>query len=87
MSDELGTGLVEAWNSQYPVGTPVIVVQDDGSHVKSETRSAAWTLEHGEAVVSYKGRSGGYLLSRVIPIASPAESCGLLDVRKGRHDG
>lgn len=69
---DIGTELAEVWNSQYPVGTPVIVIQDDGSRVKSKTRSAAWTLGHGEAVVSYEGRSGGYLLSRVIPIPSPA---------------
>ncbi len=67
----IGTGLVEAWNSQYPPGTPVIIIQDDGSHVTSKTRSAAWTLGHGEAVVSYEGRTGGYLLSRVVPVATP----------------
>ena len=65
----VGNGLVEAWNSQYPSGTSVIVIQDDGSRVDSKTRSIAWVLGHGEAVVSYEGRSGGYLLSRIIPMA------------------
>lgn len=67
----IGAGLVEAWNSQHPSGTPVIVIQDDGSQVTSKTRSVAWTLGHGEAVVSYEGRTGGYALSRVIPMATP----------------
>ena len=66
----IGTGLVKAWNSQHPSGTPVIVIQDDGSQVISKTRSIAWMLGHGEAVVSYEGQSGGYALSRVIPITA-----------------
>lgn len=67
----IGAGLVEAWNSQYSSGTPVVVIQDDGSQVISKTRSIAWALGHGEAVVSYEGRSGGYALSRVIPMTTP----------------
>lgn len=67
----VGAGLVDAWNSQHPPGTPVILIQDDGGQVISKTRSIAWILGHGEAVVSYEGRSGGYALSRVIPKATP----------------
>jgi len=63
----IGDALVEAWNYQHPVGTPVIVIQDDGSQVVSRTSSIAWLLGHGEAVVSYEGKSGGYQLWRVIP--------------------
>ncbi len=75
MTELIGAALAEAWNSQYSPGTPVIVIQDDGSQVTTKTRSIAWTLPHGEAVVSYEGRSGGYSLSRVIPV-NPAGNGG-----------
>jgi len=49
-----------------PVGTRVLVVRDPGcSPCISETQSAPWMLRHGAMVVSLKGKSGGYLLSRV----------------------
>ena len=52
------------WNLRVPVGTAVIVRQDDGTDVASKTRSPAW-LMCGVPVVMYEGRAGGYLLSRV----------------------
>ena len=65
----IGEAIVDVWNSQHPPGTPVIVIQDDGSEITSKTRTIAWSLDCGEAVVCYEGRSGGYALSRVVPIA------------------
>jgi len=64
---EQGEGLVRAFNEQWPPGTPVTLVNDDGEHEQTVTRSKAWCLGHGEPVVSVEGRSGGYLLSRIIP--------------------
>lgn len=60
-------GEVEAWNGSHPVGTEVILTEDDGSETRTTTRSEAWYLGHGEAVVKVKGRAGGYLLGRIRP--------------------
>ena len=64
---EQGEGLVRAFNEQWPEGTPVTLINDDGNPEQTSTRSKAWCLAHGEPVVSVVGRTGGYLLSRVIP--------------------
>jgi hypothetical protein len=52
----------EAWT--HPVGTPVVVTKDDGSEVRTKTRSAPWML-CGTAVILLEGISGGYALCRV----------------------
>lgn len=41
------TRLVEAW-SKCPIGTPVIVRKDDGSELRTKTRSAPWRLREGD---------------------------------------
>lgn len=51
------------WNAQHPVGTRVLY----RSHPKAEpvdtvTRSVAWTLDGGQAVVQVEGRAGGVAL-------------------------
>ncbi len=58
-------GKAKAWNKNVPVGAPVLLVDDDGELEETQTRSAAWVA--GMALVSVEGRSGGYLLSRIIP--------------------
>lgn len=55
----------EAWNALHGVGTPVVVTKDDGSEVRTKTRSIAWVLGEHTAVVMLEGIRGGYLLSRV----------------------
>ncbi len=62
---EVGRIVVDDWNARAEVGTPVTVTLDDGSKMETRTRSPAWMLGHGEAVVSVDGIVGGYLLSRV----------------------
>ena len=49
------------WNATYPVGTPVLYrpVITDAACVRTKTRSEAWELGHGEAVVKVAGHSGG----------------------------
>ena len=55
------------WSIQHPVGTTVDVELDDGSVLQTTTRSVAWTLGDGTAVVMVEGIRGGYRLSRVTP--------------------
>lgn len=65
------------WNEQHPIGTAVVVTRDNGAEQRSVTRSAAWTLGDGQAVVKVEGISGGYALERVRPappIAHAAEA-------------
>ena len=59
---------VEHWNARRPVGQPVTVLKDDGTSVVTKTRSPAWALPSGPAVVMVDGIAGGYLLTRVQPI-------------------
>lgn len=56
---------LETWNAMYPSGSPCILTDDFGREHKTNTRSIAWELGHGEAVVKVEGRSGGYMLDRI----------------------
>ncbi len=57
----------ENWNRTVPVGCRVKVKLDDGSVLETLTESQAWVLGGHTAVVTVKGISGGYLLSRCTP--------------------
>lgn len=52
-------------DQRTPVGTRVLVVRDNGDVLLTRTRSDAWTLGHGQVVVSVHGISGGYAIERV----------------------
>lgn len=54
-----------AWNDAHPIGTEVNQRLDDGTIRVTRTRSVAWALSSGDAVVQVEGQSGGYLLSRI----------------------
>lgn len=57
--------VINEWNNNHdPMGTKVEVKLDDGSIMKTTTRSVAWIVG-GEPVVMVEGISGGYLLSRM----------------------
>lgn len=57
------------FNAKYPIGTKVALRKDfQDEATLTETRSVAWVLPSGEAVIQVKGVSGAYLLSRVIPV-------------------
>lgn len=55
------------WNEQYPEGTPVKVLRDNGEILETVTRSEAWVDEHGIQVIMVKGIAGYYRLDRVTP--------------------
>lgn len=55
---------VETWEDQYPLGCEVIVTKDDGTEVRTRTRSTPFVLG-GVPVVSLEDVSGPYALERV----------------------
>jgi hypothetical protein len=65
---EGGEMTANEWNTQHQIGTGVVVKLDDGKLWHTRTRSTAWELGNGQAVVMLEGRSGGYALSRVRPM-------------------
>lgn len=62
---EEAEGAARQWNADHPIGTAVYLTRDDGSILDTTTRTPAWAISSGDAVVSVVGISGGYLLSRV----------------------
>lgn len=55
-----------------PSGTPVFLVEDDGTVTQTVTRSEAWRLGHGALVAKVRGRTGGYLAERLsVPLPEP----------------
>lgn len=62
--------LVSVWEGT-PEGTDVVVTKDDGSEVRTKTRSAPWLLGTSSrgpghtAVIMLEGISGCYSLERV----------------------
>lgn len=55
----------DEFNKSFPVGSDVIYTDDFGKEHKTKTRSEAWTLGHGDAVVCIEGKSGGYDIQRI----------------------
>jgi hypothetical protein len=64
-SDQKQETLAKNW--KHPIGTPVVLRKDDGTLVKTKTRSDA-DLIGGRAVIWLEGISGCYDLSRVTPV-------------------
>jgi len=69
----------DQWNALYPVGTPVVAypltrpedgVKDFFERLETVTRTPAWTLGHGEPVVSVEGYAGGIALDHVDVLAT-----------------
>ena len=58
---------VDEWNSEYPIGAPVIVTLDSGENRPTRTRSRAQVLSGHSAVIWLEGITGCYLLDRVRP--------------------
>lgn len=58
----------DEWNAAHPVGTRVGLTLDDGTSITTSTRSEAWCLGDGTAVILVNGKTGGWLLSRVFAL-------------------
>ena len=61
--------LAHSWNSEHPAGSPVLARPGtlDQEPLVTRTRTAAWVLASGEAVVSVVGCAGGISLAHVTP--------------------
>jgi NTP pyrophosphatase (non-canonical NTP hydrolase) len=57
--------ILKDWNNRYPAGTPVTYTLDDGRMVETTTRSEAWRLADGSAVILVDGQSGAVAFERV----------------------
>jgi len=57
--------VVREFNEMIPAGSPVILIEDDGSQTATWTRSKAWKRSSGVPVVKVEGRIRGYDLSRI----------------------
>lgn len=69
---------IEAWNAANPIGTPVVfwpAFKDEPGR-ESVTRSAAWLMPSGSAVVLVEGYAGGIALTHVNPLREPEASDG-----------
>lgn len=60
--------LVIEWNRVHREGVAVDVQKDDGTVVRTKTRSAAWLMGEHSAMVLLDGISGGYSLERVTAV-------------------
>ncbi|MCX5112173.1 hypothetical protein OOK13_40440 [Streptomyces sp. NBC_00378] len=67
---DLPSMTADEWNERYPVGTPVLAYPGtrDDEPLDTVTRTPAWTLGHGAAVVSVEGEAGGIHLTHVDPM-------------------
>ena len=68
--DRLNRHTADSWNAVHPIGTavrywPILPPIDSAPPVDTTTRSEAWELGDGSAVVLIKGKSGGIHLSHV----------------------
>jgi hypothetical protein len=59
----------DQWNAAHPIGTPVHAwpATRNDKPMATRTRTSAWTLGHGEAVVSVEGYAGGIRLAHIEP--------------------
>jgi hypothetical protein len=57
----------DQWNAAHPVGTPVLAWPGflDDEPLSTRTRTPAWTLGHGDVVVSVDGYAGGIVLDHI----------------------
>jgi hypothetical protein len=61
--------IADQWNAAHPVGTPVHAwpIHRGDPPMITRTRTPAWTLGHGAAVVSVEGYAGGISLTHIEP--------------------
>ncbi len=58
---------IARFNEKHPIGCNVVVRKDDGTEVKTVTRSEAMVLSGHSAVIWLKGIIGCYALDSVTP--------------------
>ena len=57
----------DEFNDTYIIGTKInyYPIAGEDAHLKTTTRTPAWTLPNGEVIVSIVGRSGGVSLKHI----------------------
>ena len=63
-------------NTEMPEGTPVVVRKDNGTILKTVTRSKPWLLGGHTWVVMVDGIAGGYSLNRISPLSALSKPTG-----------
>lgn len=66
--------MIEEWNENNPIGTPVLVRRDNGDIERLFTRSSAWMLGGHTPVVQVQGIVGCYALERVSAVVDPVKA-------------
>ena len=72
MRKEVADSYIAVWNRYWPIGTHVIVINDLGVEEERVTWSEPWVVGIGDnasPLVGVSGRTGGYLLTRIVPIS------------------
>ncbi len=69
MLPEAVDSLVEQFNQMYPIGTPVLLIEDFGEVTKTRTK---WPAEnrYGQATIGVEAKAGAWNFDRIIPIAA-----------------
>ena len=62
----------DEWNATYGIGSRVRVQRDDGQIMQTRTRSSAYVMASGDAVIFLDHVRGCYLLARVHPHSEAA---------------
>jgi len=53
------------WTAAHPIGTQVVLTEDDGTETRTVVRSEAWHLGHGAMVAKVAGKTGGWDVERI----------------------
>ena len=71
MTPDVGKKICLLFNMLYPVGTPVMLINDMGEEITTSTKWPAYYRENsGGATIGLDGIDGYYKLDRVIPLPS-----------------
>ena len=83
MREEQSAGVVAAFNECHPVGVKVVLINDLGKRELTTTRSEAFVDVNFIPAVMVKGRSGYYILERIIPYADGLDVASEANVEGG----
>ena len=68
----------DAFNRLYPVGTPIILINDFGEETIRKVESKAWVIGDHSVIALFEGITGGYNINRVkVNMVNKTNSAGL----------
>jgi len=65
MNEQSMERVVREFNELVNIGDSVVLIEDKGSRTTTRTRSEAWIIGSGAALVKVEGKTGGYDLTRI----------------------